>query len=439
MLNRVVPAGTSAALVCVVGSIQIWYVPVRLYDPFGDVPFVAVFLVAVTAGLVLLSAFRPGAALVGLWLVLGVHALTQQPLLAGQVGVAFVAFACSAWGSRTVLWASLLSIPAAALSAVLLTFSLIDQSPWDFWFALRSWGVDEAAMTLRNAGWGWQFVLGLVGLLLLMVPWLAGLAVRLRRASDDSARQQVAAEAERDAAAEVAALREGQAQLARDVHDVVGHSLTVILAQAEAGRYQDDTEALHRTLGTIIDTAQSSLADVRRVLEDTGNHRNGPEEADLLALLAGVRAGGREVLFTDEGQVRPLPPELGSAAHRVLQEMLTNAVRHGRPDAPIHVERHWAGDLRLEVSNALPAGSATPQEAALPDEDLTVPINLVPTNLGPPTPARPTTTRRTGNGIPGMRRRVEAVGGRLDVRLREEQGTFTVTAWIPLPGRLEQP
>lgn len=433
MLTRDAPAAFVAGGVLLTGFLQVRF----LTDPYQPgTELSALVAVAATAGLVALSTRRPGTALAGLWLLLAFHLASGTPLLLPQAGVAFIAFACSAWGNRTTLWASLVSIPAAALGAVLLTFAFIDQSPWEFWAMLRRWGVDGAAMTLHDAGWGWQLVLGLFGLLLLMVPWLAGLAVRLRRASDDSARQQVAAEAERDAAAEVAALREGQAQLARDVHDVVGHSLTVILAQAEAGRYQDDTEALHRTLGTIIDTAQSSLADVRRVLEDTGSHRTGPAEADLLGLLDGVRAGGREVLFTDEGQVRPLPPELAAAAHRVLQEMLTNAVRHGRPDAPIHVERHWAGDLRIEVSNALPLPVAPPEEPALPEGDLTVPINLVP--AAEARPSRPA-TRRTGNGVPGMHRRVEAVGGRLDVRLREEQGTFTVTAWIPLPGRLEQP
>lgn len=451
MLNRLAAAAFVALGVLALGFTQIVLVPVDGYLPDGLLPTLAIIT---TAGLVMVGGRWPGLALAGLWLLLGLQMVTGTPLLVAQIAVGFIAFACSAWGSRATMWAALASIPPGALGAVLLTFGAISRSPWEFWSQLRRWGLADAALTIRNAGWGWQVVLGIVVLLLLVVPWLAGLAVRLRRASDDSARQQVAAEAERDAAAEVARLREAQTQLARDVHDVVGHSLTVILAQAEAGQYQRDSEALHRTLGTIAETARVSLNDVRRVLDDTGSHRLPPAENELDTLLDGVRAGGREVRFTEEGASRPLPPDRASVAHRVLQEMLTNAVRHGRPDAPILVERHWAGDLRIEVSNSLPlASEPAAGPAAGPDpgpdsvgdavpggNDLTAPIRLGELEGPPPVAAsRPERGQpRAGHGLPGMRRRLEAVGGRLDVRRREEQGTFTVTAWIPLPGRLEQ-
>jgi signal transduction histidine kinase len=88
-------------------------------------------------------------------------------------------------------------------------------------------------------------------------------------------------------------------------------------------------------------------------------------------------------------------------AFRVLQEMLTNAIKHGRRDQPVHVERHWEGDLRIEVQNAVP-------EAAAADGE------------------------RDGQGLGGMRRRLEAVGGRLDVRRRTDPPTFTATAWVPV-------
>ena len=95
-------------------------------------------------------------------------------------------------------------------------------------------------------------------------------------------------------------------------------------------------------------------------------------------------------------------------AHRVVQEMLTNAVKHGRRDRPIHVERHWPQDtyerdLRIEVSNST-AGLA-------PDE--TQPMNAVTAALDEP---------GGGQGLAGMRRRVESVGGRLDVRRRTGAG-----------------
>ncbi|MGN0065828.1 MAG: sensor histidine kinase [Nocardioides sp.] len=425
MVNRTLAAVASAALVCGIGVLQALRDPLLRNDPLSSDALLPLLVTLATAALIAIAGRWPGWSLTGLWLLLGFQLFTSTPVMLAQAGVAFVAFACAAWGARRTLALSALSIPAAAAAAVLLMFNVIDDSPWSVWDQLRSWGLQDAARYVNDSAWGWRLVLGAVGLLMLSVPWLLGLAVRLQRASDDSARSQVAAEAERDAASEVASLREGQAQLARDVHDVVGHSLTVILAQAEAGQYQHDPDALHRTLGTIVDTARASLTDVRRVLEDTGSHPLPPAEDALTALLDGVRAGGRDVRFIDAGTVRPLPPDLAGVAHRVLQEMLTNAIRHGRPDAPIEVERHWAGDLRIEVSNSLPGTAEGPG-------DLTVPLHLDELRAAPASP-------RTGKGLAGMRRRLDAVGGRMDVRVREAQGTFTATAWIPLPGRIDPP
>jgi signal transduction histidine kinase len=82
--------------------------------------------------------------------------------------------------------------------------------------------------------------------------------------------------------------------------------------------------------------------------------------------------------------------------------MLTNAIKHGRRDQPVHVERHWEGDLRIEVQNGVLSGDS-------PDSG--------------------------GQGLEGMRRRLEAVGGRLDVRRRASPPTFTATAWVPVRNR----
>jgi signal transduction histidine kinase len=117
------------------------------------------------------------------------------------------------------------------------------------------------------------------------------------------------------------------------------------------------------------------------------------------------------VISTEVGEPRPLPPELATVAYRVLQEMLTNAIRHGRRDEPLHVERHWQDELRIEVRNVIDMATVeTRPMAAAPDR--------------PPAP---------GHGLEGMRRRLESVGGRLDVRPRTGAGdpTFTVTAWVP--------
>jgi signal transduction histidine kinase len=132
----------------------------------------------------------------------------------------------------------------------------------------------------------------------------------------------VEAEAERDQAEEIARLREDQARLARDVHDVVGHSLAVILAQAESAQFLEDadTTGLKRTMANIATSARSSLDDVRTVLATTQGRPSGPpQQPDLEGLLDGVRASGHVVESTVVGTPQPLPPELEVVDFRVLQ------------------------------------------------------------------------------------------------------------------------
>ena len=102
-------------------------------------------------------------------------------------------------------------------------------------------------------------------------------------------------------------------------------------------------------------------------------------------------------------------------AFRVLQEMLTNAIKHGQRDQPVLVERHWEGELRIEVRNVIDTSAPETQPLAM---------------------AEPVPEHR-GQGLDGMRRRLESVGGRLDVRRRAEAGgpTFTATAWVPVRSR----
>ena len=116
-----------------------------------------------------------------------------------------------------------------------------------------------------------------------------------------------------------------------------------------------------------------------------------------------------------------MPPELATVAYRVLQEMLTNAIRHGRRDEPVHVERHWQDELRIEVSNVVDTSTAE-----------TMPLQVAALD-----PAPAVATPEPGHGLQGMRRRLESVGGRLDVRPRSGPGapTFTVTAWVPVGAR----
>lgn len=407
-------------LVLIFGAIDLWGRVV----PYGTAPASALFVVVGFALACGLSRKAPGVALLLIWITCGMQLVTGTSVLTVQLAVAIVAFGCARWGSAVTVVLSGLSIPAAAGVG----YALVTQASWHTLY--------ELAVFQELLGSPYRFsdtlAVGatILGLLMLAVPWLLGLAFR---ASARARRSEVRTEqAEADAAAahreteqarEIARLQEQQSQLARDVHDVVGHSLAVILAQAESGQYLgDDPETLKKTMATIASSARSSLQDVRQVL--SGTQTSTASNRAFEELIEGVRAGGHEVRTSEVGIARPLPPELEVAAHRVLQEMLTNAIKHGRRDRPVFVERHWPEgswdrDLRIEVRNVIDPGAG----AGTGDiSDETQPIAAVPS---------------PGQGLEGMRRRLEAVGGRLDVRRRATDGepTFTATAWLPVSGR----
>jgi signal transduction histidine kinase len=362
-------------------------------------------VVGLTAAVTLTRA-SPGLALVVAWLVGGAHLLTGAGPLVVEVVLAYVAFGCARWGTTTVVWLSGLSIPLGAAIAVLWL------DPNVFYQALDVAGINVLARTAYYGGNGWRLSAGLLGTALLWAPWLLGLALRFSAGSQASRRSQVVAEAERDQAAEIARLRDEQTRLAHDVHDVVGHSLAVILAQAESAQFRDDedTAALKQTMANIATSARGSLQDVRQVLAATSGTAAAPaRQADIDSLIEGVRASGHSVESTLVGIPQPMPPELEVVAFRVLQEMLTNAIKHGLRDEPVRVERHWEGDLRIEVQNCVaPFDETQPIASVQPSQD------------------------GGGQGLTGMRRRLESVGGRLDVRRRTDPPTFTATAWVPV-------
>jgi signal transduction histidine kinase len=386
-------------------------------------PGSGVLFVLLVAGAVGAARWAPGPALGVAWTAGFVQLLGGVPILLAEVSLAVVLFAAARWGRTLTVFAAAVSvglIPGLAL----------------LW--LRTGTIDTGLAgrvlirVLTSAGppplrlWGLLLPLGI---LLLGLPFLAGLALRfLSRAQTAQAARQVA---ERDAhqAHEIARLREAQNRLARDVHDVVGHSLTVILAQAESAQFIEDPDRLKQTMQTIAASARTSLQDVRQVLTP------GPEPAaarpgGLDELVETVRASGHPVVATEVGEVRPLPPELETVAYRVLQELLTNAIKHGRRDRTVLVERHWpersSGDrmLRILVRNAVDV-SATVELAAR---------DTAAADSGPGGAVGGGAVGGGGQGIPGMRRRLESVGGWLDVSRsdRPDDPSFTAVAFVPV-------
>lgn len=355
-------------------------------------PQTVIVLVAAAVGL---SRWLPSVSL-GLMAFTGaMHLWGAAPLMLIELGFCVVMFAAARWGH----WVTVAAAPALLAAAAPVAVALLgyDQVRAVYWF-LPSRAVNAVDTSTRS----WQLVATAAGATLLLVPWMLGLILRLiARAQQARAAELAASERaeqarlESEQAIEIARLEEARTQLAHDVHDVVGHSLAVILAQAESGQYAEDPDALKRTMATIATSARGSLQDVRQVLQTgTGGVRS------LDQLVAGVRDSGREVIEEVHGSPRPLPPELEAVGYRVLQEMLTNALRHSPATAPISITWTWGEALALTVSN--------PWSAREP---------MVP-----------------GQGVAGMRRRLVAVGGSLEVHPDIEAGRFSVTATMPVRG-----
>jgi signal transduction histidine kinase len=157
-----------------------------------------------------------------------------------------------------------------------------------------------------------------------------------------------ALEVERDQQAEIGAAQE-RARIARELHDVVAHSLAVMVAQADGGRYAapGDPDAASRALAQIAETGRDALAQMRRLL---GVLRAGEQGGDLPGLVHRLAGAGLPVELEVEGQARELPGELELCIHRVAQEALTNVLKHA--DSPRRVEvvlRYLDEEVELTV------------------------------------------------------------------------------------------
>lgn len=242
----------------------------------------------------------------------------------------------------------------------------------------------------------------LSGLLLLVVV-VAALAL------GDARRQRGRAVAERDEAQRDQALMEERARIARELHDIVAHHVSMIAVQAETARLTtpglpEEGEQRFKAIG---DTARDSLSELRRLLgvlrEDaSGEAERTPQPglADLVALVDAAREAGTQVRLTMIGRAEPLSPGVDLTAYRIAQEALTNARRHA-PGAEVDVELRYETDtLHLEVRDNGPGVAA----------------------------------EANGHGIVGMRERAEMVGGTLHAG-PAAGGGFAVSADLPIEER----
>jgi signal transduction histidine kinase len=157
-----------------------------------------------------------------------------------------------------------------------------------------------------------------------------------------------ALEVERDQQAEIGAAQE-RARIARELHDVVAHSLAVMVAQADGGRYAapESPGAASRALEQIAETGRDALAQMRRLL---GVLRAGEEGPDLPGLIRRLAAAGLPVELEVEGPERELPADVHLCIHRIAQEALTNVLKHaGSPRRVEVVLRYRDSQVELTV------------------------------------------------------------------------------------------
>ncbi|NRG39654.1 hypothetical protein HRK28_01860 [Rathayibacter sp. VKM Ac-2835] len=240
------------------------------------------------------------------------------------------------------------------------------------------------------------------------LSWTVGLLSRsVRRAREG---QTLRAEAERERAAAQRELDtvEERNRIARDMHDVVAHSLAVVIAQADGARYlgASSPEQTDAALLTISSVARDALGDVRVLLAQLRHSQSDgpqPEARDLPALLESVAGAGTQLRSELEVDLETVPRGIGLALYRIVQEATTNALRHGRPGSPLDIAlRRESGDIVLTVRNARCADAEA--AARVPGE---------------------------GHGLVGMRERAALVGGVL--RAGPEGDDFVVDARLPAP------
>ncbi|SEO99344.1 sensor histidine kinase [Amycolatopsis saalfeldensis] len=361
---------------------------------------------------------RAHRALIGLIAVLA-GVLAFFPHGRAEVGALFLAVALTAFSVALTLvhplWAWRVLIVVVALANQFYGDHARFGWPWSGGLALAAVPVLTAVGRNQRPGvlaWVWLISAGVSALhanvrdelapiaVLLAIPLAFGwLVSRLRGTQRDLAEE----------AARRAVLEE-RTRIARELHDVVAHHMSVLAMRADSARYRfpglDD--GLREEFQAIQDTARTGMTEMRRLLGLLRDGRAQPETEPqpgaerIEELVERVRAAGTDVRFERRGEYGGLPDGVALSAYRIVQEGLSNAVRHA-PGAPVEVSvRIGPGELRLTVRDS---GAAT----GVPED----------------------TAGREKHGLLGMRERAAALGGTFTAG-RRDGGGFAVTVTVPL-------
>jgi signal transduction histidine kinase len=271
-------------------------------------------------------------------------------------------------------------------------------------------GVGGLLAAVRESGGELRMMRGVLIPLIIAIGgvWILGVYVQTRRAYLRSLEERAARlEDERDIQIQVAAATE-RARIARELHDVIAHSVSVMVVQADGAAFaiETDTARAKRALEMISGTGRQALTEMRRLLgvlrdgDDAGPYAPQPGVQQVEELVRQVRAAGLPVELTVDGVARSLPLGLQLAIYRVAQEALTNTMKHAGPAARAQVCLRHRDDA----------------------------VEMLVTDDGRGAGAR---DDGRGHGLVGMRERVAMYGGTVRTGHRAGGG-FEVAVWIPL-------
>jgi signal transduction histidine kinase len=236
--------------------------------------------------------------------------------------------------------------------------------------------------------------------------WVGGRTMRARRARDIELQDENARLVREQSAREQLAAAEERRRIARELHDIVAHRVTTIVIQAESGAATaDDADRARRTFATIAASGRESLDELRRqlrLLREEGSPSTSPTPglARLDELVEDVRGAGMRVETDLHGDLDGLPAGIDLAVYRIVQESLTNALRHAGTSATLQLRRTDHG-VAVEVRNPIATGPGAG-------------------------------TRGSGAGLAGMRERARVYDGSVTAGARD--GQWVVRAVFPVAG-----
>jgi signal transduction histidine kinase len=379
--------GLLAGLLTAVSLVTLWYVWDECEndcDPGG----VAVGLVLATTLPLVWRRRHPLTVSLVTGLATAAYGFARFPDLAMPIAIGGVVglYSVAAWGGRRAAVVS--GWVAVVVLVIVLALPRADSDV-----------VDAAFVSLSLAG-----------------AWVLGDRARVQRALAAELAER-AARLERERTAEARrAVAEERARIARELHDVVAHHVSMMVVQAEAGpvAVERDPARAAGAFEAIAATGRQALVEMRRLLgvlrgdgEPAASLAPQPGLAQVPSLVEQVGRAGLEVELVVEGREAPLPAGIDLSAYRIVQEALTNALRHGASGQARVVVRYGERDLELQVHNGVESASGRRS----PDSDRQV--------------------RRSGRGLLGMQERVRLFGGELRAG-PEPDGSFTVTARIPI-------